>query len=313
MSKKSTTIFLYLISLTMIAVFLFLVFIIEAHYEKNEDQNIGKIKINDNTIISNTSTYIKQNNQIQEEQNIEPISDNDILPTPDRIICKNSKNEYMIIHSYEQEYAKIYSELYNRVTNIIEGKVISEDEISNLQANGSFIEFDYNKKSKNFVFMLDEKEIGIIKRLTDSGQIIQTSLFDTQELNSYIDKLSEKKIIYEFEKNHNYTSINKLGSVPNDFQEKREGIYQKIIQYGESDYKNTLQLLNFKSFEELPEVDFSQQNVIITVSQYEINNIKQNIGNVKYEFGSKIDNFTVNILITSKVVNSNCIYYNIAD
>ena len=31
-----------------------------------------------------------------------------------------------------------------------------------MQNKGSFIEFDYDRKSKNYVFMLEEKEIGII-------------------------------------------------------------------------------------------------------------------------------------------------------
>ena len=93
--------------------------------------------------------YIEKKQEEQEEQNVGKIDENTTLPTPDRIIYKNQQNQYIIIESDTSEYVTIYSELYNRTTNPIEGKVYSEDEISQMQERGSFIEFDYNTKSKN--------------------------------------------------------------------------------------------------------------------------------------------------------------------
>ena len=239
-------------------------------------------------------------------------ADNTILPTPDRIIYKNQNNEYIIINSGTSAYTQIYSELYNRTTNTIEGKVYSEDEISQMQNKGSFIEFDYNSKSKNYVFMLEEKEIGIIRRFSDSGQVIKTSLSDVNDLIKSIDKLTKNMTRYDFNKEYNYTSDNKLAEIPKDIESSQvqQGVYQKIIQYNENDYQNLLNELNFKTNKEMINIDFDKQTVIVTLSQYKIKNIKQNIGNVKYEFGEFLNEYIVNLLVVSKVVNTNCIYYN---
>ena len=145
-NKNNMRMILYILLLVVVFSIIFFIFKIEISNEKLEKNNVGFV------------------------------DENTILPTPDRIIYKNINNEYIIINSGTSAYTKIYSELYNRITNTIEGKVYSEDEISQMQNQGSFIEFDYNSKSKNYVFMLEEKEIGIIKRFSDSGQVIQTSL-----------------------------------------------------------------------------------------------------------------------------------------
>lgn len=251
--------------------------------------------------------------EISKDDNVGTIADNTILPTPDRIIYKNKDNKYIIINSGTNEYTNIYSELYNRTTNIIDGKVYSEEQISEMQNRGSFIEFDYNTKSKNFVFMLEENEVGIIKRLSNSGQTIKNSLDDKVNLIKKIDNLIKDKIRYEFNTESSFISENTLSKVDYDMplsQTKVAGVYQKIIEYSENDYYEILEKLNFKTNKELPKVDFDKQSVVIIVSRYEIQEIKQSIGNIKYELGKFCDEYVVNVLIVSKVVNANCIYYN---
>lgn len=242
-------------------------------------------------------------------------ADETVLPSPDRIIYKNGKNEYVILYPDTKEYAQIYSELYNRTINTIEGKVFSEEEIAKMQEEGSFIEFDYDTKSKNFVFMLEEKEIGIIKRFSDSGQVIKTSLTDLDSLIQTIDELTKNKEKYEFNKEYNYISENKLNEIPSDlgFPQVRVGIYQKMIKSNEDNYKEILTTLNFKTNQELPDINFDKQTLIITISQYEITSVNQNVGNIKYKFGDLSNEYTVNVLVVSKVVNINCIYYNTND
>ncbi|MDO4963750.1 MAG: hypothetical protein Q4E75_06635 [bacterium] len=242
----------------------------------------------------------------------------EILPIPNRIIYKNDNNEYLILDQYSGNvFSYIYSEMYNRVTNKIEGKVYSEDEIAKMQENGSFIEFDYNTKSKNYVFFLDENEVGAIKRFTDSGQVISTH-FDNKE------KIVKKLKFYErrFEKydfySKSYISSEKLEDFSSNYgiTLKRDGVFQTVIEYAEEDnmdFLNMLDSLKFKIDEEIPNIDFDKQNVIITISRYDYENIKVNIGNVKYEFGNKNDFYTVNLLVVSKVTNTKCIYYNIVD
>ena len=150
---------IYILLCIIIIFCIYFIFKIEIHHEKNELNALGKV------------------------------SEDTILPIPDRIIYKNQNDQYVIILQKNEECQFIYNELYRRITNIIDGKVYTENEITKMQENGSFIEFDYNTKSKNFVFMLEEPEIGIIKRFTDSGQIITTTLSDKEDL---------KRLIQEF-------------------------------------------------------------------------------------------------------------------
>lgn len=284
-NKKNIRVIAYILLLLVIFSIIFFIFKIEISNEKLEKNNVGLV------------------------------DENTILPTPDRIIYKNINNEYIIINSGTSAYTQIYSELYNRITNIIEGKVYSEDEISQMQNKGSFIEFDYNSKSKNYVFMLEEKEIGIIKRFSDGGQVIQTSLSNKDRLIKKIDNLTKDIYAkYDFNTEYNYNSENKLSKVANNLklsQTKVAGVYQNVIEYNEDDYNSILTKLNFKANEEMPKVDFNKQTVIVTVSRYEIKDIKKNIGNIKYELGKFLDEYSVNIFIVSKVVNSKCIYFNI--
>lgn len=124
-------------------------------------------------VISAFCVYIyklEKNNEELELQNIGVLEDNTKLPIPDRIIYKDSNNKYAIINLETNQFVKIYSEIYNRMDNTIEGKVLKDSEIEQMGNEGSFIEFDYNTKSKNYIFMLDEKDSGIIKRLTEGGR-----------------------------------------------------------------------------------------------------------------------------------------------
>lgn len=279
-------------------------------------QNKNKIKIILSfsllIIILGITFYLhKISNETKEKKTA---SENTIIPTPDRIIYKNQNNEYIIISPDINEYSKVYSELNQRTKNAIEGKVYSEDEINQMKNEGSFVEFDYNTKSKNYIFMLEENEIGIIKYLSDSAQVIQTSIADKEEFIKNIEDITKDIYTkYDFDTEYNYNSKNELSKITNDLklsQTKTSGVYQKIIKDDENEYNSMLKKLNFESSNEMPKVDFNKQNVIITVSRYEIKDIKKNIGNVKYELGKFLDKYMVNVFVISKVVNVNCIYFN---
>ena len=184
-----------------------------------------------------------------------------------------------------------------------------------MQERGRFIEFDYNTKSKNYVFFLDEDDVGIIKRFSDSGQVIKTRLDNKEEIIKKLDKYSKKYEKYNFEKS-SFMSKNKLEDFSSiyDITQKREGVFQLILTYDEEENLRLLDILkaiNFETDEEFPTIDFDKQNVIITISKYDFDNIRVNIGNIKYEFGKPNDFYTVNVLITSKVTNENCIYFNL--
>lgn len=255
---------------------------------------------------------IEMKAEIIENENIDLSQYEDKLKAPDRIIYKNKHNEYIVIEQKTSEYNQIYYELCNRIETQIDGKVYSEDEISEMQNKGSFIELDYNTASKNVIFMLEEKEIGIIKRFSDSGQVVQRFLEDTDKLIKKLDIItngSAKK--YFFIDPINITSENKISKITEDLNlldTKVTGVYQKIIKEDNSEYNNMLKKLNFKT-QEIPKINFNKQNVIIVVSRYEIKEIETNIGNIKYKLGNFLDEYIVNTLIVSKIPNTNCIYY----
>ena len=283
--KKNTRKILYYFLLLIIFVIIFFIFKNEMEKERLEDTNIGLV------------------------------SEETVLPSPDRIIYKNKNDKYIIVNSPSSAISQIYSELYNRVTGTINGEYYSEEEITQMQNQGSFIEFDYNKKSKNYVFLLDEKGFGIIKRSENGGQVIQVGLSHINDLKQKMDYYTRDLSKYDFNKEYNYFSKNKISEIPNtlEFKQVKQGVYQKIIEYDEKEYKNILKKLNFESDNEIVDVDFDNQSVVITISEYEIKNITQNIGNIKYDFGNKQNQYIVNLLVVSEVVNTNCIYYNITE
>ncbi len=143
-------------------------------------------------------TYLIERKQEITINSTESVIEQEELPIPDRIVVKDEEGKYEIMQSWNgSEFSDIYSLLYSEMVNTIEGKVYQEDEISKIQEQGSFIEFDYNTKSKNFVFMLDEEEIGIIRRFGDSGQVIKTSLKNKEILKGMIKEISKKADKYE--------------------------------------------------------------------------------------------------------------------
>lgn len=247
-----------------------------------------------------------------ENIDIDMSSCDSILKAPDRIIYKNKYNEYIVIEPETSEYKQIYYELCNRISTQIDGNVYSKEEINEMQDKGSFIELDYNTASKNFVFMLEEKDIGIIRRFSDNGQVIQEFIDNKNELIKKLDIItneSDKK--YSHIEPVNITSDNKISRVTDNLRlsdTKVTGVYQKIIKEDNNEYKNMLNILDFKT-QELPKINFNKQNVIIVVSRYEIKEIETNIGNIKYKLGNFLDEYIANILIVSKIPNTNCIYY----
>ena len=273
-----------LYSLALITVFfcIALLFIIEIDFEKNEPEDIGII------------------------------NGKDMLPIPDRIIYKNKAGKYVIINQEDKECQYIYNELYRRINSISNGTVYKEEEITQMQDKGSFIEFDYNTKSKNFVFLLEENEIGVIKRLADSGQVIKRTLNEKDELIRRIEYWTKNFTKYNFNRDKDYNVKSNFDKIPNnlDFKEVEPGIHQKIINYNNKEFKEIIQSLNIEFSENILSFDSEKESIVITLSKYEIKSVRQNIGNIKYQFGEYNNKYFINILVVSDIVNTNCIYFN---
>ena len=159
---------LYILLLVIISCIIYFIFKIEINHEKNEIDSFGKI------------------------------GENSELPIPDRMVYKRQNGKYVIIDSDSPEFQYIYNELYRRTSNIIDGKIFTEEEISQMQEKECFIEFDYNRISKNYIFMLEEPEIGIIRRLEDGGQVIATNLEDKESLIKKIENWTKDFNYYDF-------------------------------------------------------------------------------------------------------------------
>ena len=231
------------------------------------------------------------------------------LQVPDRIIYKKGRSQYYIITSENDKFSLIYSDIYDNVKSVKDGKVLTEEEINKIKDEGSFIEFDYNLNSKNYIFPLDEKDIGMIRMFTDSGQIQLNYLKDKDKIRWKLNSVVRDLKSYTFEKNRSYTSENIIKEIPDniDIKEKTAGVYQTIVTT-EARYNEIVQILGFKDAPKLTSTDFPEQKVIITISNHDIDSITENVGNIKYKFKNKIDGYKVNILIASPVTNVNCIY-----
>lgn len=222
----------------------------------------------------------------EDSQNIE----NSKLPLPSRIIYKNKYNQYIILDSEDECFANIYSLLYNQTADYM------EDKPELMEENISFVECTYivrnlSKEEKNYIFILGNENDKLEKKIQLYTKNLQT---------------------YEFEKAKSYTSKKQVSNIPSEsgFWKEEDGIYRKIMNYNSTEYKKTLQEVGFDSDDKIPEIN-DNENVIITISKYEIKNIETNIGSIEYKLGNKSDKYFVNCLIYSKVANDGCIYYNI--
>ncbi len=260
---------------------------------------------------------IIQNNK--DKSNNILILQNDYLPIPDRIIYKNDNNKYFVITKEDKEFSLIYEEISLRVNSVIEGKVIDKKELNKIKKNESFLEFDYNTKSKNKIFPLEQEVIAMITMFTDSGQISKTKITEKEKLINRLDELTVniKSYIINYE-NNSYMSSERLKELPTDLNlvekdlQKKE-IYHLIIS-DEQTYDKSISATGFNPSTHLPDINFDENNVVMTISQNKIKCIEQNVGNLKYELYPNAldyysDYYSVHILIVSKITNINCIYY----
>ena len=242
-------------------------------------------------------------------ENRQILETSEVLKVPDRIIYKNSNNQYYVLEHESSVFSKIYSEFFNRITENKNGVVLKEKEIDEIKEKESFVEFDYLSRSKNFIFPLQQENIAMIQMFTENGQVKQTKINDKDKLIKQLNNLIKKMNSYTFEKEQIYTSTNFLDSLPTTIGllQKNAGVYQKIITT-EKEYKDMIEETNFSTKEKLPEINFLNQKVIVTVSQYNVKSAKVNIGNVKYKMSQIQDKYIVNLLVVSKIVNTECVY-----
>lgn len=262
--------------------------------------------------IEKTSSF---ENKFENKNEDNFLTNANLFPEPDRIVYKNDVGNYYIFDKSKTEYKTIFENLSKGVDELRDGIVIEESKLDEMKQGEAFVEFDYNTISKNFIFPLNEDEIGVIKMLEKDGQVQCSQLKNREEVKKYMNTVAENiDIPYSFRGQDTYTSDKKVNEdliTSLGFELKADGIYQKKFTENYQEVTEFLNKLEFSKMEDIQRqgIDFTWENIIITVSRFNIENVKQNVGNIKFTFNNKAsEGYTVSVTKLSKVPNINCVY-----
>ncbi len=253
----------------------------------------------------------KNNNNNNSSVNIDPATEQEIA-TPDRIVVKFDSKYYELTSADEnyEELIKACRESFNRT----EEKPISD--VSNLKTQSDFVEFDYDKISKNNIFFFSG-DVGTIKMQETDGVVISKELHNSEELRKKFENAVKDKTPY-YLNSSTYIAKNNYQYLPAtlDFEEiKYEAVYKKEITSLE-EYEKITDLYHLE-FEKLDIDELLKDNkLIIFLSKYDISNSEVNVGNIKLYFKGEdyitpeAHDYVPVLMVVSKIVNTKCIYYN---
>lgn len=261
---------------------------------------------------------IESTNSLDEKQNsYSEKEDTEGIPKPDRIVFKYESKYYEIMPDYEK-----YDELVNLCRDNInksEETDITEENIDSLKSTAKFIEFDYNTISKNYIFVLTS-DIGAIKMKDSDGIVISNRLSNIDKIGeTYLEAIKDKNG-YEMT-SEKIVAMNQYLTLPstNDFKNvKDEKVYVKNLD-SYDEFQKIVDQYNLK-FDSLNTIKnkFENKKAVLVLTQYDIKDYKINIGNVKINFSGTdfvvtpvgARGYNVSLILISKIVNTNCIYYN---
>ena len=234
------------------------------------------------------SIYITNNQKEQEEKNKEEFSKNII--NPDRIIYKNQE-KYYEIKPENEIYKIIIEQMSKKIDTSKKETIISQEELDDMHNQESFIEFDYNTVSKNYILILNNK--GKFAKMMDSGAELIKSNIDTNSIKKEIDgKINNTK--YYTMDNKEYISKNTLVSVEykylQQFKNINNQIYQTVIKDNESLELYTA-MCNLEFDEEIPNDVFNNNVIVLTLAIPKDITVKINIGNLRYYYDNKKNNY----------------------
>lgn len=131
---------------------------------------------------------------------------------PDRIIYKN-KEKYYEINKQEELYDQIIKEMSKKVDTSKNTTIITELEVDDMHNQESFIEFDYNTISKNYILTLGDNS-KFVRLLDSTGELIDSNISDTNSIQSMVDSKIQNKNYYTMQENKEYISQNELQTMP---------------------------------------------------------------------------------------------------
>ena len=268
---------------------------------------IGHFAFKDLNNVKSTSSQ-KSNEEIEQK-----------IASPDRIVFKIDGLYYEIFNDNSQ-----YEELVNSIRNtyfINDNETVSEKDVDELKGNYNFIEFDYNKISKNHIFFFDDSNVKWLF-MQDDGAICYLNTAEKSDDLKNIGDLARnivkdrENILYDealYRANNMYSFLPAVA----DFKEvKKDDVYVKVLENYE-DFKTIIDRykLSFDTNLNYKEL-MNRHKFILILSRYDILDYKVNIGNVKINFQGKAnieaDSYELIPMIISvgNVTNTNAIYYN---
>ena len=233
---------------------------------------------------------------------------------PDRIVYKDEEGKYYQFEKGTEQYNELKYTIAKSVTNYNEsGNTLTDEDIDKIHEK-SFIEFDYETASKNYIIPLEENEgKNLVKLGTTGGMIVTTNLKNFNSIIKIAEKVSEGQPTYEL-KYKEMISRNKIETMEykylQQFKEINYKIHQVKIQNME-DYEKYKEMCNLAFDEEITEETFRDNDLILTISLVPKITVKVSIGNIKYTYEQMDDvnyQYTAHLLIVSKIVNTDCIY-----
>lgn len=234
------------------------------------------------------------------------IIENSHALVPDRIVYKNSFDEYYIFTESDSNFNNIYNNVTHGLNYVNTGRTLSLEEIEDLKENYTFLEFDYNTKSKNRIFLLNCPDIAMINMTGEQGQVAREKIKELENISPTLASASSSKesfsTFYDLESEKTIKDFPKIMKYT---PEKISGVRYKQIDKDELEELIHEYSLNI----DISKVDFEKQNVIVTFYNREkISKLDKCIGHLSYYFSNTTKGNHLNVQIISKIYNANCIY-----
>lgn len=239
----------------------------------------------------------------------------DEIILPDRIVYKNSNNQYYEFLKKSNEYNELINLVGNTLKNYTNnGDVVSQDTIDNIH-NETFLEFDYETASKNYIIPFGNTLKDEMVKLSDTGgKICSTDLKNVNKIKKELDKkltVGQKSYSLDYKE---YISKNQFildYKYTQQFKNINYKIYQVKIQDMKT-YERYQEMCHLAFDDQITEDIFNDYDVILTASMVPKITVKVSVGNIRYTYedvpNSYGAQYIAHLLVVSKIVNTDCIY-----
>lgn len=239
----------------------------------------------------------------------------DEIILPDRIVYKNSNNQYYEFLKKSNEYNELINLVGNTLKNYTnDGDVVSQDTIDNIH-NETFLEFDYETASKNYIIPFGNTLKDEMVKLSDTGgKICSTDLKNVNKIKKELDKkltVGQKSYSLDYKE---YISKNQFildYKYTQQFKNINYKIYQVKIQDMKT-YERYQEMCHLAFDDQITEDIFNDYDLILTASMVPKITVKVSVGNIRYTYedvpNSYGAQYIAHLLVVSKIVNTDCIY-----